>query len=68
MTTAQSISNMALAVSAYVGTVASPVYSRHEQVDNAPLLGDNLALDFINTEYVVDGKRHDCFIGYQNIM
>ncbi|WP_343645198.1 ABATE domain-containing protein [Enterobacter sp.] len=27
----------------------------------APLVGDNLALDFINTKYVVDGKSHDCF-------
>ncbi|MBA7852197.1 ABATE domain-containing protein [Enterobacter cloacae] len=33
----------------------------------APLLGDNLALDFINTEYVVDGKRHDCFIDDQRV-
>lgn len=26
-----------------------------------PLVGDNLALDFINSKYVVDGKCHDCF-------
>jgi len=29
---------------------------------DAPFLGDNLALDFINSEYVVEGKRHDTLI------
>ena len=37
MTTSKSISNMALADSAYDGTVASPVYYRHEQVDNVKI-------------------------------
>lgn len=34
---------------------------------DAPLLGDNLALDFINTEYLVEGKRHDYFIDDQSV-
>ncbi len=32
-----------------------------------PLVGDNLALDFINSEYVVEGKRHDGFIDDQSV-
>lgn len=30
-------------------------------------LGDNLALDFINSEYVVDGQLHDCLIDDQSV-
>lgn len=37
MTTSKSISNLAVADSAYDGTVASPVYYRHEQVDNVKI-------------------------------
>lgn len=37
MTTSTSISNMAVADSSYDGTVASPVYYRHEQVDNVKI-------------------------------
>lgn len=41
--------------------------SAENTYSDAPLLGDNLALDFINTEYVVEGKRHDCFIDDQSV-
>ncbi|WP_342755264.1 ABATE domain-containing protein [Pantoea sp. MBD-2R] len=34
---------------------------------DAPFLADNLALDFINSEYGVDDKRHDCFIDDQSV-
>ncbi|ELV2771295.1 hypothetical protein QNS15_004786, partial [Enterobacter cloacae] len=37
MTTSTSISNMAVADSSYDGTVASPVYYRHEQMDNVKI-------------------------------
>lgn len=30
-------------------------------ISDAPFLGDNLALDFINSEYLVQGQPHDCF-------
>lgn len=35
--------------------------STENTFSGAPLVGDNLALDFINSKYVVDGKSHDCF-------
>lgn len=35
--------------------------STENTFSGAPLVGDNLALDFINSKYVVDGKYHDCF-------
>ncbi|EMV1562598.1 CGNR zinc finger domain-containing protein [Enterobacter ludwigii] len=41
--------------------------SSENAFSGAPLVGDNLALDFINSEYVVDGKRHDCFIDDQSV-
>ena len=34
---------------------------------DAPFLADNLALDFINSEYGVDDKRHDCFTDDQSV-
>ncbi|MDN4629282.1 CGNR zinc finger domain-containing protein [Erwinia sp. DT-104] len=34
---------------------------------DAPFLGDNLALDFINSEYVVEGKRHDTLIDDRSV-
>lgn len=30
-------------------------------ISDAPFLGDNLALDFINSEYLVEGQPYDCF-------
>ncbi len=38
-------------------TVASPLF-----------LADNLALDFINTEYGVDDQRHDCLTDDQSVI
>ncbi|HBR1414127.1 CGNR zinc finger domain-containing protein [Klebsiella pneumoniae] len=35
--------------------------SSENTFSGALLLADNLALDFINSKYVVDGKYHDCF-------
>jgi len=35
---------------------------------SAPFLGDNLALDFINSEYLVDNQLHDCFTDDQSIL
>ena len=34
---------------------------------DAPFLADNLALDFINSEYAIGDKRHDCFIDDQSV-
>lgn len=34
---------------------------------DAPFLADNLALDFINSEYAIGGKRHDCLTDDQSV-
>lgn len=34
---------------------------------DAPFLADNLALDFINSEYAVGDKRHDCLINDHSV-
>lgn len=34
---------------------------------DAPFLGDNLVLDFINSEYLVDSQRHDCLTDDQSV-
>ncbi|ARU92633.1 CGNR zinc finger domain-containing protein [Tatumella citrea] len=37
-------------------------------VTDAPFLGDNLALDFINSEYMVDGQRQDSLTSEQSVV
>lgn len=42
--------------------------STSSMLPDALFVADNLALDFINSEYGIDDQRHDCFIDDQSVV
>lgn len=51
----------------YIKCGLHKIMSSENTCSDVPLLGDNLALDFINTECLVEGKSHDYFIDDQSV-